>query len=298
MPSVSRLAPRSRRFPWWSPDRGFVLTLVRGDHRLNEIKLRNALGSDFRPARAEEIESELGPPGFIGPVGARVPVLKDAAIQGGGYFAGANKPDAHLIGVDPGRDFPFEEVDIRVGGGGGRGARRAADRDRAGDRGGPDLQARDPVLGAAGRQLPRRGGQRAPDRDGQLRDRPGAHSRSGDRTGRRRARDRLASLHRPLGRPSGGARQGRGRGQRGGGADPPGAAGGRGRRSSTTIATPGPGRSSRTRSCSDARCGSRSGARRSPREWSRPRTRRSGAEERLPIAEAAAAALELLDGLD
>jgi prolyl-tRNA synthetase len=95
------------------PVRGFVLTLVRGDHRLNETKLQNALGCDFRPARAEEIESELGPPGFIGPVGAGVPVLKDAAIQGGGYYAGANKPDAHLIGVAPGRDFPFEEVDIR-----------------------------------------------------------------------------------------------------------------------------------------------------------------------------------------
>jgi prolyl-tRNA synthetase len=93
--------------------RGFVLTLVRGDHRLNEVKLRNALGSDFRPAQPDEIESELGPPGFIGPVGAGVPVLKDAAIQGEGYFAGANKPDAHLIGVVPGRDFPFEELDIR-----------------------------------------------------------------------------------------------------------------------------------------------------------------------------------------
>ncbi len=46
-------------------------------------------------------------------MGARVPVLKDAAIQGEGYFAGANKPDAHLIGVAPGRDFPFEELDIR-----------------------------------------------------------------------------------------------------------------------------------------------------------------------------------------
>ena len=30
--------------------RGMVLVLVRGDHRLNEIKLRNALGADFRPA--------------------------------------------------------------------------------------------------------------------------------------------------------------------------------------------------------------------------------------------------------
>jgi prolyl-tRNA synthetase len=94
--------------------RGFVLTLVRGDHRLNEIKLRNALGADFRPARTEEIEAELGPPGFIGPVGASVPVLKDAAIQGEGYFGGANDPDTHLIGIVPGRDFTFEEADIRV----------------------------------------------------------------------------------------------------------------------------------------------------------------------------------------
>ena len=197
-------------------DRGFVLALVRGDHRLNEIKLRNALGSDFRPAQPEEIESELGPPGFIGPVGAEVPVLKDAAIQGEGYFAGANKPDAHLIGVAPGRDFPFEEVDIRSVEAGDTAPGGAPDRDRAGDRGGPDLQARDPLLGAAGRELPRRAGQGAPDRDGQLRDRPGAHGRGGDRAARRRARDRLAPLHRPLGRPSGGARQGRGRGQRGG----------------------------------------------------------------------------------
>jgi len=94
--------------------RGLVLALVRGDHRLNEVKARNALGADFRLASAEEIEAELGPPGFIGPVGARVPVIKDAAIQGEGYFGGANKPDTHLIGIAPGRDFSFEELDIRA----------------------------------------------------------------------------------------------------------------------------------------------------------------------------------------
>jgi prolyl-tRNA synthetase len=94
--------------------RGFVLTLLRGDHRLNEIKLRNVLGAEFRPARTEEIEAELGPPGFIGPVGASAPVIKDAAIRGEGYFGGANKPDAHLIGIVPDRDFSFEEADIRA----------------------------------------------------------------------------------------------------------------------------------------------------------------------------------------
>ena len=94
--------------------RGMVLALVRGDHRLNETKLRNALGAPFRQATPEEIEAEIGPPGFIGPVGAQVPVIKDAAIQGEGYFGGANKPDAHLIGITPGRDFQFEELDIRT----------------------------------------------------------------------------------------------------------------------------------------------------------------------------------------
>ena len=102
-----------KAIPVIAEDRGFVLTLVRGDHRLNEIKLRNALGGEFRPADVEEIAKRLGPAGFIGPVGADVPVIKDVAIQGDGFFSGANKPDTHLIGVSPARDFSFEEADIR-----------------------------------------------------------------------------------------------------------------------------------------------------------------------------------------
>jgi prolyl-tRNA synthetase len=94
--------------------RGPVLVLLRGDHRLNEIKLRNALGADFRPASIEEIEAELGPVGFVGPVGAKLPVIKDAAIQGDSFVTGANEPDAHLRGVRPGRDFEFEEMDVRT----------------------------------------------------------------------------------------------------------------------------------------------------------------------------------------
>jgi prolyl-tRNA synthetase len=94
--------------------RGPALVLLRGDHRLNEIKLRNSLGADFRPAVAEEIESELGPVGFVGPVGASLPVLKDAAIEGDSYVTGANRADVHLRGVRPGRDFAFEQVDVRA----------------------------------------------------------------------------------------------------------------------------------------------------------------------------------------
>src|SRR5215210_5598393 len=51
-------------------DRGIVMVVVRGDHRVNEIKLQNALGAEFRAAHADEVSERIGPPGFIGPVGA------------------------------------------------------------------------------------------------------------------------------------------------------------------------------------------------------------------------------------
>jgi prolyl-tRNA synthetase len=96
-------------------DETFVVVVVRGDHRVNDIKLALALGSNFRQARADEIEQKLGPPGFIGPVGAQTRILLDAGvdIDAGGYVVGANRPDAHLRGVVPGRDFNFEQGDVR-----------------------------------------------------------------------------------------------------------------------------------------------------------------------------------------
>jgi prolyl-tRNA synthetase len=102
-----------KAIPVVAVERGFLLVLVRGDHRLNEIKLANALGEPARQATTEEITDRLGPPGYIGPVGTDVPVIKDAAIHGEGHFCGANRPDEHLIGVAPGRDFAFEELDVR-----------------------------------------------------------------------------------------------------------------------------------------------------------------------------------------
>ena len=89
------------------------LVLVRGDHRVNEVKLRAALRSDFRPAHPDEVAQTLGPPGFIGPVGAQMPILLDEAIQPGGYVTGSNRPDSHLRGVEPGRDFHYDTVDVR-----------------------------------------------------------------------------------------------------------------------------------------------------------------------------------------
>jgi prolyl-tRNA synthetase len=89
---------------------------------VSEVKLQNALGGPFRAARPEEVAERLGPPGYIGPVGAQLPVLLDAAITangagaavGGGYVTGANQVDAHLTHVQPGRDFNFETVDVRT----------------------------------------------------------------------------------------------------------------------------------------------------------------------------------------
>jgi prolyl-tRNA synthetase len=94
--------------------RGLVLIMVRGDHRVNETKLRNVLGCGFRPARPDEFEDVIGPAGYIGPVGAGVPIILDEAVAQGGYVTGSNKPDTHLRGVEPGRDFPCERADVRV----------------------------------------------------------------------------------------------------------------------------------------------------------------------------------------
>jgi prolyl-tRNA synthetase len=94
--------------------RGMVLVLLRGDHRLNEIKLRNGMKTDFRQASAEEIEAQLGPVGYLGPVGSGLPIIKDAALTGDSYVSGANKPNTHLRGIDPGRDFESYEMDVRA----------------------------------------------------------------------------------------------------------------------------------------------------------------------------------------
>jgi prolyl-tRNA synthetase len=102
-----------KAYPVMVEGRGLVLVLVRGDHRVNEIKLRNALGADCRPAKPEEFGQRIGPAGFLGPVGADAPILLDAGVADGGYVTGANRADFHLRGVEPGRDFAFERVDVR-----------------------------------------------------------------------------------------------------------------------------------------------------------------------------------------
>ncbi len=102
-----------KAFPVIVEDRGLVMVIVRGDHRVNEIKLANALGAPFRPAREDDFADRIGPAGYIGPVGIDVPILLDDAVEPGAYITGANRDNAHLRGVEPGRDFPFKRGDVR-----------------------------------------------------------------------------------------------------------------------------------------------------------------------------------------
>jgi len=94
-----------KAYPVVTDRRGVVTVFVRGDHRVNDIKLQNALGEPFRPARADELP---GPAGYLGP-SADAPALYDAAITPGRYVAGANRPDHHAVVEIP----AGERVDVR-----------------------------------------------------------------------------------------------------------------------------------------------------------------------------------------
>jgi prolyl-tRNA synthetase len=102
-----------KAFPVEVEGRGLVMVMVRGDHRVNELKLGAALRAPWRAASAQEIAERIGPPGFIGPVGAPLTVLLDEGVADGSYVVGANHTDTHLQGVQPGRDFAYERVDVR-----------------------------------------------------------------------------------------------------------------------------------------------------------------------------------------
>ena len=83
---ASSACPRGallKAYPVIVGDGELRLVMLRGDHRVNEIKLQNALGAEFRPARAEEFEDRIGPAGYIGPVGTDVPILLDRRRRAG-----------------------------------------------------------------------------------------------------------------------------------------------------------------------------------------------------------------------
>jgi len=97
------------------------LLLVRGDHSLNEVKAGKLPGlkAGFRFATAAEIEDHFGcKPGYLGPIGTRKPikVVADRTVAAmSDFVCGANEADAHLTGVNWGRDVsePDLVADIR-----------------------------------------------------------------------------------------------------------------------------------------------------------------------------------------
>ena len=95
-----------------------VAALVRGDHEINELKLQTVLGcGEVALANEAEVQAATNvAPGFLGPIGLKLRIVADLAVQGiQGAVTGANEADAHFVGVDQERDFtPAVFADLRA----------------------------------------------------------------------------------------------------------------------------------------------------------------------------------------
>ncbi|GIO29694.1 MULTISPECIES: proline--tRNA ligase [Paenibacillus] len=92
-----------------------IAVVVRGDHEVNEFKLKNELGADrLELADLETVERVTGAPhGFAGPKGLHIPIYLDSAAAAAavkGSTAGANRKDYHVRHLVPGRDFQAERI--------------------------------------------------------------------------------------------------------------------------------------------------------------------------------------------
>ncbi|NVN89523.1 MAG: proline--tRNA ligase [Desulfuromonadales bacterium] len=96
-----------------------VMALLRGDHELNEIKLKNCLGWDeISMATEEDILTITGSPiGFLGPLGllSKITVIADLTVEGMvNAVIGANEKDMHYVNANLGRDVtPDRFADLR-----------------------------------------------------------------------------------------------------------------------------------------------------------------------------------------
>ncbi|HIC92407.1 MAG TPA: proline--tRNA ligase [Syntrophaceae bacterium] len=100
-------------------DDGVVAALVRGDHEINHVKLRNFLGSHVLELADEQtIVGVTGAPvGFAGAIGLHnIRIIADNAIRGMRNFVmGANEKDFHYINVNLDRDFKVDSFgDVRM----------------------------------------------------------------------------------------------------------------------------------------------------------------------------------------
>ena len=99
-------------------DEAPVVALLVGNDQLNEVKLKNHLAADFFDVASEDQVRQLLGAGFgsLGPVNLPegVRIIADRKVQDlANAVVGANEDGYHLTGVNPGRDFTAEYVDIR-----------------------------------------------------------------------------------------------------------------------------------------------------------------------------------------
>ena len=116
------LEPETAKLLVYAADGRPVGVLIRGDHHVNEAKVRRTLGAaTLAPADADAILKAIGSPvGFLGPVDAKLPIVVDQSVAAmATVVVGGNAEDVHLKGVVPGRDFPLTTVaDLRDAGAG------------------------------------------------------------------------------------------------------------------------------------------------------------------------------------
>ena len=88
-----------------------VLVVIRGDLDVNERNTANLLNAaEVRRALPDELKSYGLIQGFLSPMGdhGSYVVADDSVLTSRTYVAGANKPDYHMTGVVPGRDFKID----------------------------------------------------------------------------------------------------------------------------------------------------------------------------------------------
>ncbi|SFA73581.1 MULTISPECIES: proline--tRNA ligase [unclassified Bacillus (in: firmicutes)] len=99
-------------------DEKYVLVLVRGDHEVNDIKLKNLFEAGvIELASHEETKEVLGcAVGSVGPIGVKnVEVVADHAVQAViNGVCGANEENYHFVNVNVERDFEVNQyADLR-----------------------------------------------------------------------------------------------------------------------------------------------------------------------------------------
>ncbi|HPN85934.1 MAG TPA: proline--tRNA ligase [Smithella sp.] len=92
--------------------------LIRGDHEVNEVKVKNYLAAAELELASDDMIREVtgAPRGFAGPVNIKAPILVDySVIDMVNFITGGNRQDGHLKNVNVGRDFKVEAfTDLRI----------------------------------------------------------------------------------------------------------------------------------------------------------------------------------------